>query len=198
MSYKGRIVILGTVAVVTAALLWWQGKASEPGRVLHTYSALGFSLELPREWQGSFKEEVQEQSVRFVATPKGEPEELMFFVQVAEPVAWELAAGEQGPHVRELDRLNGRVYYAGWSVGNPYTGRTGLVYFRMMQVVPEVLDSFKLQGANQSERPEAPSGNGFCIQVITPARNKATGEVKDFPTPCDVPEDWEPLPPELM
>ena len=32
-----------------------------------------------------------------------------------------------------------------------------------------------------------------CIQVITPARNPATGEVRDFPTPCDVPEGWTAL-----
>lgn len=31
----------------------------------------------------------------------------------------------------------------------------------------------------------------ICIQVITPARNPATGEVRDFPTPCDVPDGWE-------
>lgn len=31
----------------------------------------------------------------------------------------------------------------------------------------------------------------ICIQVITPAKNSETGEVKDFPTPCDVPEGWE-------
>lgn len=29
-----------------------------------------------------------------------------------------------------------------------------------------------------------------CIQVITRARNPQTGEEKDFPTPCDVPEGW--------
>ncbi|MBP9686822.1 MAG: hypothetical protein KBD66_03410 [Candidatus Doudnabacteria bacterium] len=33
--------------------------------------------------------------------------------------------------------------------------------------------------------------NTACIQVITPARNGTTGEVRDFPTPCDVPEGWE-------
>lgn len=32
-----------------------------------------------------------------------------------------------------------------------------------------------------------------CIQVITPARNPQTAEIKDFPTPCDVPEGWEKL-----
>jgi len=31
----------------------------------------------------------------------------------------------------------------------------------------------------------------MCIQVITPAKNPETGEVRDFPTPCDVPQNWE-------
>ncbi len=33
--------------------------------------------------------------------------------------------------------------------------------------------------------------SGPCAAVITPARNPATGEVVEFPTPCDVPEGWE-------
>lgn len=37
----------------------------------------------------------------------------------------------------------------------------------------------------------------FCIQVITPARNPETGETRDFPTPCDVPEGWETLSPRV-
>lgn len=37
-----------------------------------------------------------------------------------------------------------------------------------------------------------------CIQVITPARNPKTGEVKNFPTPCDVPEGWEKIEPGIM
>ncbi len=31
----------------------------------------------------------------------------------------------------------------------------------------------------------------ICAQVITPARNPDTGEIREFPTPCDVPEGWE-------
>lgn len=30
-----------------------------------------------------------------------------------------------------------------------------------------------------------------CIQVTTTAKNVKTGEVKQFPTPCDVPDGWE-------
>lgn len=37
-----------------------------------------------------------------------------------------------------------------------------------------------------------PNDDGtFCIQVITPAQNPQTGETREFPTPCDVPEGWE-------
>lgn len=31
----------------------------------------------------------------------------------------------------------------------------------------------------------------ICAQVITPARNPETSEIREFPTPCDVPEGWE-------
>lgn len=30
-----------------------------------------------------------------------------------------------------------------------------------------------------------------CIQIITPAQNPQTGECKEFPTPCDVPLNWQ-------
>lgn len=38
------------------------------------------------------------------------------------------------------------------------------------------------------------AGERYCIQVIASARNRATGEVRTFPTPCDIPEGWDPLP----
>ncbi|MDP2709375.1 MAG: hypothetical protein Q8O93_05045 [bacterium] len=39
-----------------------------------------------------------------------------------------------------------------------------------------------------------PVENGqVCIQVITPAKNKQTGECKEFATPCAVPEGWDKL-----
>lgn len=40
--------------------------------------------------------------------------------------------------------------------------------------------------------PEEESGT-LCAQVITPALNPGTGEIREFPTPCDVPEGWEPI-----
>lgn len=35
------------------------------------------------------------------------------------------------------------------------------------------------------------TGTQVCAQVITPARNPLTGEIKEYPTPCDVPPTWE-------
>lgn len=31
----------------------------------------------------------------------------------------------------------------------------------------------------------------LCAQVITPALNPETGDITEFPTPCDVPPGWE-------
>ncbi len=41
--------------------------------------------------------------------------------------------------------------------------------------------------APKEEKPE----EQVCIQVITSAKNPETGEVKEFPTPCDIPQGWE-------
>jgi hypothetical protein len=31
----------------------------------------------------------------------------------------------------------------------------------------------------------------ICAQVITSARDPKTGDIREFPTPCDVPKTWE-------
>ncbi len=36
-----------------------------------------------------------------------------------------------------------------------------------------------------------PAADIACAQVITPARNPDTGDIREFPTPCDVPDGWE-------
>lgn len=63
------------------------------------------------------------------------------------------------------------------------------------EVLDQMISSFKFIPLTSSGPvPSTPLGTGepdACIQVITPARNPQTGEVKDFPTPCDVPEGWE-------
>jgi hypothetical protein len=43
----------------------------------------------------------------------------------------------------------------------------------------------------QMQYGEKPEETQVCIQVVTTARNPQTGETRDFPTPCEVPEGWE-------
>lgn len=38
-------------------------------------------------------------------------------------------------------------------------------------------------------------GGEVCVQVVTAAKDSVTGDMRDFPTPCDVPEGWEIVPP---
>lgn len=45
-----------------------------------------------------------------------------------------------------------------------------------------------LNGKSTSGNPDTDQP---CAQVVTEARNPATGEVREFPTPCDVPDGWE-------
>ncbi len=48
-------------------------------------------------------------------------------------------------------------------------------------IIDQILSTFKF---TESKNPE------FCAQVITRAKNPQTGEIKNFPTPCDVPTGW--------
>lgn len=46
--------------------------------------------------------------------------------------------------------------------------------------------------------PVAPNEGEVCAQVITAAKNLETGEVVEYPTPCDVPDGWEIMQPEVV
>jgi len=46
-------------------------------------------------------------------------------------------------------------------------------------------------GTKRSEKQAGSVEDTYCAQVITPARNPQTGEIKEYPTPCDVPAGWE-------
>lgn len=55
-----------------------------------------------------------------------------------------------------------------------------------------------IRGSTDQLMPDVPAtsdGDVACIQVLTDAKDPATGEVRTFPTPCDVPEGWEVLVP---
>ncbi|MBI1982437.1 MAG: hypothetical protein HYS68_02555 [Candidatus Levybacteria bacterium] len=61
----------------------------------------------------------------------------------------------------------------------------GIIFLQQLRNSTEVLSP-----SQDKKEEELPNGR-VCIQVITPARNPGTGECKEFPTPCDVPKDWE-------
>ncbi|MDO8492168.1 MAG: hypothetical protein Q7S34_00815 [bacterium] len=52
----------------------------------------------------------------------------------------------------------------------------------------QILSTFKFLTTEAQKSQESAE---LCVQVITPARNPQTGEVRNFSTPCDVPEGWE-------
>lgn len=53
----------------------------------------------------------------------------------------------------------------------------------------------QIQSAHESKPAEGtagkPGNETLCAQVVTSARNPSTGDIKVFPTPCDVPKGWE-------
>lgn len=60
----------------------------------------------------------------------------------------------------------------------------------------ECVEAGYLVMESDPRRCQTPEGLVFveyeiCTQVITPARDPETGEVREFPTPCDVPVGWE-------
>ncbi|VVB60615.1 Uncharacterised protein [uncultured archaeon] len=54
----------------------------------------------------------------------------------------------------------------------------------------ELNETGKLEHGDSNQSGER-GHDRFCIQVITPAKNEKTGECKEFPTPCSVPDGWE-------
>lgn len=60
---------------------------------------------------------------------------------------------------------------------------------------PQIIDIQIMRNLSQSKisTKNTQKQGQFCAQVIVTAKNNITGELKDFPTPCDVPSDWTPI-----
>ncbi|HYC79624.1 MAG TPA: hypothetical protein VEC17_01200 [Candidatus Binatia bacterium] len=48
-----------------------------------------------------------------------------------------------------------------------------------------------VESGEQEETPVVTEEGKMCAQVVTYARHKNSGEVRPFPTPCHVVENWE-------
>lgn len=79
-----------------------------------------------------------------------------------------------GEHLSSVFKKNDMLFR--FSLGS--TGR------EIRELYIQILSTFKFIEPNKPD-------DTLCIQVITKARNIQTGEIKDFPTPCDVPDGWE-------
>ncbi len=71
-----------------------------------------------------------------------------------------------------------------------------LLFIALGFVLREYYPDFSLSSIGNSQEviesaPQESESDEMCAQVITPALNPATGEIREFPTPCDVPESWE-------
>lgn len=53
-------------------------------------------------------------------------------------------------------------------------------------------------GSSVESENQNPMSDKICAQVITRARNPATSEEQDFPTPCHVPEGWQVVEPHQL
>jgi len=81
---------------------------------------------------------------------------------------------------------NGQMFLAAWSV---IDGKEKPVIAR--ETFNQILSTFKFIPSTSLGTSEPSKSDKICIQVITKAKNIQTGEVRDFPTPCDVPDGWE-------
>jgi len=176
------------LALVVSGVLAWKINSLNPKFIKYENASLGFRLMLPTSWQGVTELEEGTDHVKFIYQPQvGEPALLLAIYQERVQAGLNLSNGElQRVTSRVLRQQSDRIYYAQWSAGNPYQGAEAQRYLFMARNIDAILDSFELL-------PKVNSDPSLCIQVITPARNRITGEIKNFPTPCAVPAGWEML-----
>ncbi len=208
----GVVFLLASGAAIVTGMYYWQTVKSLPQTVdfpvhrewkTYTNSEYGFEFKYPEEFATEPYNEVvdQKQSERGVIIEKGD---LAVILSINNSIymgsAPTVAVSDEAKTFGNL-AVRKNIYYAyqilperTWILeyrfenkNNKYTLLTaendetgsGKISESTEKVMEQILSTFKFT------EPEV------CIQVITPARNKTTGEEKVFPTPCDVPEGWE-------
>lgn len=53
-------------------------------------------------------------------------------------------------------------------------------------------------GDSTTDEQSETDGGVVCAQVITPAKDPDTGEIVEYQTPCDVPDEWEVVQPDIV
>ena len=180
---------VGVLLLVAGGIVGWKAYLVTPHGKIYRNVAQNYTLLIPTSWGDHYNVIEQGTSVLFMYQPnKGTPA-LIFAVEKTSVAAWQVISQDKltRPVSQELWRRGDEVYYARWSANNPYSGSEARKYLALARDVSQVLASFTLDNETQAKITEP----AVCIQVITPARNTLTGETKEFPTPCDVPQGWE-------
>ena len=180
---------VGVLLLVAGGIVGWKAYLVTPHGKIYRNVAQNYTLLIPTSWGDHYNVIEQGTSVLFMYQPnKGTPA-LIFAVEKTSVAAWQGIGQDKltRPVSQELWRRGDEVYYAHWSANNPYSGSEARKYLALARDVSQVLASFTLDIETQAKITEP----AVCIQVITPARNTLTGEIKEFPTPCDVPQGWE-------
>lgn len=91
---------------------------------------------------------------------------------------------------------DGYIYYSDNPSVQEYTDRSpprGKTFYRICAITfsKDRYCSNVVSIDTSLEDLESKSNFPICIQVVTPAKNPQTGVCKEFPTPCDVPDDWD-------
>ena len=180
---------VGVLLLVAGGIVGWKAYLVTPHSKIYRNVAQNYTLLIPASWGDHYNVNEQGTSVLFMYQPnKGTPA-LIFAVEKTSVAAWQVISQDKltRPVSQELWRRGDEVYYARWSANNPYSGSEARKYLALARDVSQVLASFTLDIETQAKITEP----AVCIQVITPSRNTLTGEIKEFPTPCDVPQGWE-------
>ncbi|HAO81477.1 MAG: hypothetical protein UV57_C0004G0016 [Parcubacteria group bacterium GW2011_GWD2_43_10] len=182
------LIITGLITIAVG-IIWFKIYLITPRFFIYKNKALEFSLQLPSYWENKYKvieNESPPAALFLYQSAKSEPQ-LIFGIAKITEADWQSITLDRvkKPVSRQLVTAGDSIFYAYWLPNNPYRGVEARNYLTMVRDLSQILNSFSLKTSG------LPPTSTVCIQVITPAENTITGEIKDFPTPCEVPEGWE-------
>lgn len=186
-----ELVILVIFAAMVVFIFWDKYKQLNPANIIYVNSVHGYSLQIPASWQNKYDvvEQSQDSTISFMYRSSKNEAAKIFSISKTSVESWKTISADQltSPVSRLLVEQESQVYYARWLANNPYKGQEAKSYLALARDVSNILNTFTInyQKNNSSTSQEV------CIQVITSAKNLETGEIKEFPTPCDVPLGWE-------
>lgn len=178
---------VASLVIIGLGIIGYKIYLLTPKFITYENKSLGFTVQIPSYWQGRYLAiDNGVNLVEFKYQPAKSEQQLIFALAKASVDEWQAISQDRlkKPTSRQLASIGNVVYYAYWLPNNPYSGSEARIYLALVRDITQVLNSFQ-PGQNNFIKPEV------CIQVITPAKDPVTDEIREFPTPCDVPNGWE-------